>query len=111
MSADEAPEESAALDSGPAAADAAGDVPASVTATMRIAVNRRLGRGGLGDVWVAADKSTGRSLAVKFLNGWAVAHEDLRESFQFEATVTSQLEHPNIVPVYVTGQTADGRPF
>jgi len=93
------------------AADAAADVPATVTATTRIAVNRRLGRGGLGDVYVAADKSTGRSLAVKFLNGWAVAQEDLRESFQFEATVTSQLEHPNIVPVYVTGRTDDGRPF
>ena len=48
---------------------------------------------------------------MKFLNAWAVKQDDLRESFQFEATVTSQLEHPNIVPVYVTGSTDDGRPF
>jgi|688.fasta_scaffold06653_7 serine/threonine protein kinase len=86
-------------------------VPARVVATTTIAVNRRLGRGGLGDVYYASDKATGRELAVKFLNGWAVSQEALRESFQFEATVTSQLEHPNIVPVYVTGATPDGRPF
>ena len=86
-------------------------IPARVVATTTISVNRRLGRGGLGDVYYANDKATGRELAVKFLNGWAVSQEALRESFQFEATVTSQLEHPNIVPVYVTGSTPDGRPF
>ena len=86
-------------------------IPPRVVATTTISVNRRLGRGGLGDVYYANDKSTGRELAVKFLNGWAVSQEALRESFQFEATVTSQLEHPNIVPVYVTGATPDGRPF
>ena len=86
-------------------------IPPRVVATTTISVNRRLGRGGLGDVYYANDKATGRELAVKFLNGWAVSQEALRESFQFEATVTSQLEHPNIVPVYVTGATPDGRPF
>ncbi|RLS34633.1 MAG: serine/threonine protein kinase [Planctomycetota bacterium] len=94
----------------PGPADETG-IPSSVTATTQIAVNRRLGRGGLGDVYSGSDKTTGRSLAVKFLNDWAASQESLRESFQFEATVTSQLEHPNIVPVYVTGATADGRPF
>lgn len=78
-------------------------IPTRVVATTTISVNRRLGRGGLGDVYYANDKATGRELAVKFLNGWAVTQEALRESFLFEATVTSQLEHPNIVPVYVTG--------
>ncbi len=86
-------------------------IPARVVATTTISVNRRLGRGGLGDVYYANDKATGRELAVKFLNGWAVTQEALRESFQFEATVTSQLEHPNLGPVYVTGATPDGRPF
>ena len=87
------------------------EIPATVTATTSIAVNRRLGRGGLGDVYTGSDRATGRSLAVKFLNDWAAAQQSLRESFQFEATVTSQLEHPNIVPVYVTGAAPDGRPF
>jgi len=87
------------------------DVPPTVVATTTIAVNRRLGRGGIGDVYTASDRATGRSLAVKFLNDWALEQEACREAFAFEATVTSQLEHPNIVPVYVTGATPDGKPF
>ncbi len=87
------------------------DVPPTVVATTTIAVNRRLGRGGIGDVYTASDRATGRSLAVKFLNDWALEQESCREAFAFEALVTSQLEHPNIVPVYVTGATPDGKPF
>jgi serine/threonine protein kinase len=87
------------------------DVPPTVVATTTIAVNRRLGRGGIGDVYTASDRATGRSLAVKFLNDWALEQASCREAFDFEATVTSQLEHPNIVPVYVTGATPDGKPF
>ncbi len=87
------------------------DVPASVVATTTIAINRRLGRGGIGDVYTASDRVTGRSLAVKFLNDWALEQESCKQAFAFEATVTSQLEHPNIVPVYVTGATPDGKPF
>ena len=84
------------------------DVPPTVVATTTIAVNRRL---GLGDVYTASDQATGRSLAVKFLNDWAWQQPACREAFDFEATVTSHLEHPNIVPVYVTGATPDGKPF
>ncbi len=87
------------------------DVPPTVVATTTIAVNRRLGRGGIGDVYTASDRATGRSLAVKFLNDWAIGQDSCREAFAFEATVTSQLEHPNIVPVYVTGATPEGKPF
>jgi serine/threonine protein kinase len=87
------------------------DVPPTVVATTTIAVNRRLGRGGIGDVYTASDRATGRSLAVKFLNDWALEQASCREAFAFEALVTSQLEHPNIVPVYVTGATPDGKPF
>ena len=83
------------------------DVPPTVVATTTIAVNRRL---GLGDVYTASDQATGRSLAVKFLNDWAWQQPACREAFDFEATVTSHLEHPNIVPVYVTGATPDGKP-
>ncbi|MFM8415358.1 MAG: hypothetical protein ACKOCX_11620, partial [Planctomycetota bacterium] len=51
------------------------DVPPTVVATTTIAVNRRLGRGGIGDVYTASDRATGRSLAVKFLNDWAIEQE------------------------------------
>jgi serine/threonine protein kinase len=87
------------------------DVPPTVVATTEMLINRRLGRGGLGDVYAASDRSTGRSLAVKFLNATASAQATCREAFALEARVTSQLEHPNIVPVYVTGEAAGGRPY
>ena len=87
------------------------DVPPTVVATTEILITRRLGRGGLGDVYTASDRATGRSLAVKFLNVAASAQASCRESFAIEARVTSQLEHPNIVPVYVTGDAPDGRPY
>lgn len=87
------------------------DVPPTVFATTEILVNRRLGRGGLGDVYVASERGTGRSLAVKFLCVEAAAQESARRAFGLEARVTSQLEHPNIVPVYASGETPAGRPF
>ncbi|MFM8893008.1 MAG: serine/threonine-protein kinase, partial [Planctomycetia bacterium] len=92
----------------PGAPDA---MPAVLVATTTITIDRRLGRGGLGDVYAASDRGTGRTLAVKFLNDWALEQAACREAFSFEAKVTSQLEHPNIVPVYATGSTEDGRPF
>jgi hypothetical protein len=87
------------------------DVPPTVVATTEILVTRRLGRGGLGDVYTASERATGRSLAVKFLNPAAAAQESSRRAFGLEARVTSQLEHPNIVPVYVSGETPAGQPF
>ena len=48
------------------------DAPGVLVATTTIAIDRRLGRGGLGDIYEASDRGTGRSLAVKFLNDWAL---------------------------------------
>lgn len=67
--------------------------PPMLVATTTITVDRRLGRGGLGDIYEASDRGTGRSLAVKFLNDWALDQPACREAFSFEAKVTSQLEH------------------
>lgn len=87
------------------------DVPPSVVATTEILLERRIGRGGLGDVYVARELGTGRSLAVKFLSVEAAAQESCRQDFHVETRVTSQLEHPNIVPVYTSGESSAGRPF
>ncbi len=87
------------------------DVPPSVVATTEILLERRIGRGGLGDVYLARERGTGRSLAVKFLSVEAAAQEPCRQDFHVETRVTSQLEHPNIVPVYTSGESSAGRPF
>ncbi|MBI4612807.1 MAG: serine/threonine protein kinase, partial [Planctomycetes bacterium] len=75
--------------------------------TGKYELQRRLGQGGMGDVWLAVDRDLRREVAVKTIRD-AVAREDL-ERFVFEAQVTGQLEHPNIVPVYELGLSAEDR--
>ncbi len=86
-------------------------VPSRIIATTAIAIHRRIGQGGLGEVYTGSDRATGRNLAVKFLNGWALRQYHCLKAFRLEAAITSQLEHPNIVPVYAVGDTPDGQPF
>jgi eukaryotic-like serine/threonine-protein kinase len=71
---------------------------------------RELGRGGLGRVLIALDRTLGREVAVKELLP-ELAHRDAVARFVREARITGQLEHPNIVPVYEMGTGADGLPY
>lgn len=81
------------------------DLPESLG---RFRVRRELGRGGMGRVLEAWDPVLRRDVAVKIL------HEHLRVStehlrrFVAEAQLTSQLAHPNIVPVYELGTAPSG---
>ncbi|NUO47276.1 MAG: serine/threonine protein kinase [Polyangiaceae bacterium] len=68
-----------------------------------------LGRGGMGDVFVARDGRIGREVALKaarFDGG-----EDVMTRFNRECRLQGQLEHPGVVPVYEAGDMADGAPF
>ena len=67
-----------------------------------------LGRGGMGQVLEVKDPALGRRLALKVA---LQADDDARRRFVREAQVTSQLEHPNIVPVYDAGTTEQGAPW
>ncbi|MCE9563596.1 MAG: serine/threonine protein kinase [Planctomycetes bacterium] len=69
-----------------------------------------LGRGGMGVVYRAFDKTLKREVAVKLLrtgNAFSAA-ESAR--FRFEAEMVASLHHPNIVPVHSCGE-ADGVPY
>jgi serine/threonine protein kinase len=65
---------------------------------------RELGRGGMGIVFEAIHRETGRRLAVKLLP-WRFAAEidQWKERFRREATTIARLRHPNIVEVYTFG--------
>jgi serine/threonine protein kinase len=65
---------------------------------------RELGRGGMGIVFEAIQRDTGRRLAVKLLP-WRFAAEmdQWKERFRREATTIARLRHPNIVEVYTFG--------
>lgn len=67
-------------------------------------------QGGLGQVFQARDLLLERRVAIKTLLPQWCQSEHAREDFLREARVTSQLEHPGIVPIYQVGQLADHRP-
>jgi len=69
-----------------------------------------LGRGGMGEVYIAHDASLQRHVAVKRIYPNLVDRQDLMQRFAIEAQVTAQLQHPGIVPVYHLEFDEDGVP-
>jgi serine/threonine-protein kinase len=74
-----------------------------------LALRELLGEGGMGKVYAGLQRSLGRAVAVKVLDGPEVS-DRARAALLHEARVTGRLEHPNIVPVHVLGVDASGRP-
>jgi len=70
-----------------------------------------IGRGGMGRVLEASDPELGRTVAVKVLIDPSEVSDAQLARFAAEARITSQLEHPNIVPIYDMGATAEGLVF
>ena len=64
----------------------------------------QLGRGGMGEVYLAHDSKLGRKVALKLLPEEFTNKQDLVRRFALEAKAASGLNHPNIVTVYEIGQ-------
>src|SRR5262245_25852762 len=90
---------------------AAGRVDPPPSALGRLAIGEVLGRGGMAVVLRAHDPALDRDVAVKILRGECGGDAEMVERFLNEARLSSQLQHPGIVPIYDVGQTDDGRPF
>lgn len=86
------------------------DTDATPTAP-RYAVQKELGRGGWGSVYLARDRQIDRDVAIKQINAELAGKDTIQERFWHEAQVTGQLQHPGIVPVHELGVGADGAPF
>ncbi len=76
----------------------------------RYRLERRLARGGMADVYRAADLQLGRPVAVKIPDSRLAADPTYRERFLREARTVSTLPHPNVVELYDEGEV-EGRPF
>jgi predicted Ser/Thr protein kinase len=66
----------------------------------RYAVERELGRGGMGVVFLARDLALDRLVAIKLLPPALAAVADRRARFLREARTAARLSHPNIVPIH-----------
>ncbi|MCU0697480.1 MAG: protein kinase [Myxococcaceae bacterium] len=70
-------------------------------------LDRRLGAGGMGTVYLATDLSVDREVAIKFLHPRLVAQAEYRERFVREARVMAQVEHPHLVALYAAELDGD----
>ncbi|MFD6396144.1 protein kinase [Nocardia sp. NPDC060249] len=66
-------------------------------------IERRVGQGGMGAVYLARHPRLPRLLALKLLNEELFSDNELRARFEREADLVAQLEHPNIVTVFDRG--------
>ncbi len=77
------------------------------TTIGRYVVQRRLGRGATGAVFLAWDPQLHRRVAIKVLSPWLSADHAGAQRFVNEARAASNLEHPRIAPVYAIETTAE----
>jgi serine/threonine protein kinase len=71
-------------------------------------VTRLLGRGGMGEVWAAADEKRGRDVAIKVLLQRAAMKPDLVKRFEREAKITSAIKSPFVCQLLEVTSTEDG---
>jgi eukaryotic-like serine/threonine-protein kinase len=67
-------------------------------------LERELGRGGMGIVYLAREVQLDRLVAIKVLPANLAERHDIRERFLREARTSASLSHPNIVPIYRVGE-------
>jgi serine/threonine-protein kinase len=70
----------------------------------RYRILRRLGSGGMADVWCAEDTQLGRKVALKVLHERFAQDREFVERFRREASAAAGLQHPNVVGIFDRGE-------
>ena len=81
------------------------------TAGGKYRIERLIGRGGMGAVFLATNVAIGKRVALKFLEATAADNPDAARRFQREAEAASLVESEHIVHVFDSGVNEDGLPF
>jgi hypothetical protein len=73
-------------------------------------IERLLGRGGMGVLYLAVEPGLERRVALKLIAPEAAADEVFARRFAEESRIAAAIEHPNVVPIYAAGEEG-GVPF
>src|SRR5918912_3059350 len=85
------------------------DVPQFIAGRVRI--EREIGRGGMGTVYLATHLGLERPVAVKVLKPEFAADPEVAERFMREARTMARLRHSGAAMIFDAGRLPDGRPF
>jgi hypothetical protein len=67
-------------------------------------IERRLGRGGMGVIYLATEPGLERPVALKLIAPEAAADDVFARRFAEESRIAASIEHPNVVPIYAAGE-------
>src|SRR3989442_5262406 len=73
----------------------------------RYSLERELGRGGMGVVYLAREVRLDRPVAIKLLPPGKAGDENLRDRFLREARTAAKLSHPHIIPIFTVDEVGD----
>lgn len=74
--------------------------PSELLLSNRYQLLENIGKGGMGEVFLAFDTVCGRRIALKKIRSDLLDHPQIRHRFLKEAHITCQLTHPAIIPIY-----------
>jgi serine/threonine-protein kinase len=88
------------------------DLPAGMVLNGRYLIERELGRGGIGTVYLARDQQLlSKPVVIKVLLQASLQNEWVVNKFRQEMEALTRVEHPGIVSVLDAGETPDGKPY
>ncbi|MCF7816493.1 MAG: serine/threonine protein kinase [Kiritimatiellales bacterium] len=77
----------------------------------RYTANKKLNQGGMKAIWEVDDHRTARKVAMALIQDSKIASEQDIDSFLYEARLTANLQHPNIIPIYDIALDENGNPY
>lgn len=77
----------------------------------RYTPRQKLNEGGMKAIWEVDDHRTSRKVAMALIQKSRIASQDDIEAFIYEARLTANLQHPNIIPVYDIALDESGNPY